>query len=414
MRDLHGISLREVALSKRWLKVLAAQAQVAAADPSDDEALFVLNDMVIVYVQMVCRRAHPVPLSVRRNIIISNIPEFCGTDYRFRSRSDVLRLFRALRWPARCGPFDNGAYLDGEITFLYFLRRISSTSRISDHVSYFGRDAGTWTRAFKWAVVFVEAQFSATVSTFHPEFAARFLRYSEVIRVEVNKHLENNNSNQHFAQLDVCGFIDNKCVATPAPGTGPAHDGPGAPRRDPTGQIQQSVYSGWKKAHGFKIETVTAPDGLTMHWFGAVSMRHNDLFSLNLSDSNQHLADAQRPGGVPTARQLRMYGDSIYPNLSHLRRRHNAHPQHPNKAELDREDKALSSVRQTVEWEYQEGDQLFPLSVYKDKLKLTNAPYREIFFARLWLRNCYLCLYGGKFSARFALQPPTLDELCSW
>merc|ERR1712216_42778 len=99
------------------------------------------------------------------------------------------------------------------------------------------------------------------------------------------------------------------------------------------------------------------------------------------------------------------YGDSIYPHLSHLRKRHNAHPQHPNKAELDREDRACSSVRQTVEWEYQEGDQNFPLSVYKEKLSLMSAPYREIFFARLWLRNCYVCLYEGKISKRFGLSP---------
>ena len=64
---------------------------------------------------------------------------------------------------------------------------------------------------------------------------------------------------------DVIAFIDNKCTATCRPGSGPAHDGPGTPRKDLGGLIQVSVYSGWKKLNGFKIETVTSPDGMTMH-----------------------------------------------------------------------------------------------------------------------------------------------------
>ena len=44
-RDLHGMSLRQTRLAKRWLKAIALQMQIAAANPSDDEAFFMLHDM---------------------------------------------------------------------------------------------------------------------------------------------------------------------------------------------------------------------------------------------------------------------------------------------------------------------------------------------------------------------------------
>ena len=91
------------------------------------------------------------------------------------------------------------------------------------------------------------------------------------------------------------------------------------------------------------------------------------------------------------------------------------HAAHPNLAGLNKQDRALSSVRQAVEWEYQEGDLLFPLSVNEKKLKLLGGmPVREIFFARVWLRNCYTALYGDKISKRFDLTPPTLEDMCNW
>ena len=166
----------------------------------------------------------------------------------------------------------------------------------------------------------------------------------------------------------------------------------------------------YRRAHVLPRPVRTrAASPITMKTFNGVSLRHNDLFVLSLSDSNQKLADLQMTGGVPNARQFKIYGDSIYVPMSNLVSRHHAHAGHPQKADLDRDDKAMSSVRETVEWEYAEGDALLPLSVYKNKIKLMNFPFRETFFARMWLRNCYVCCYGDKISKRFDLQPPTLE-----
>ena len=71
-----------------------------------------LLDFIEVYIDRMYRRAHVLPRPVRRHIVIANLPEFTGEDYRFRSRSDLTRLFVSLRWPQRIGPMDNGQFCD--------------------------------------------------------------------------------------------------------------------------------------------------------------------------------------------------------------------------------------------------------------------------------------------------------------
>ena len=413
-RDTHGISILEERLANRLYRLVKLQARVAALYPDDEVSAEMVVDMLEAYIERRYCRSYVLPRPVRRHIVIANLPEFTGEDYRFRSRSDLTRLFVSLRWPQRIGPMDNGQFCDGQISFLFFIRRISSTCRVSDLIREFGRDKSLWSRVFKWSVRHIEAQFEAILDDYHPKHVARFAEYAESIHAEVNRHLRNHNAPQVFTTFEVMGFLDNKCVSSCRAGSGPAHAGAGAPRKDPNGLLQLAIYNGWKHIHGFKTETVIAPNGLTMKCFNGVSLRHNDLFVLNLSQSNQKLAAAQTTGGVPNPTQYKIYGDSIYPPMSNLLSRHDAHAAHPQKVQLDKEDRALSSVRECVEWEYAEGDLLFPLSVYKSKLKLMNFPFRETFFARIWLRNCYVCLYGDKISERFDLKPPTLEDMCSW
>ena len=100
MRDHHGISIREESLANKLYKLMKFQAQVIAANPLDPDGEEVLKDMFNIYIHIICCRQHVIPRSVRRHTVISNLSEF-GTaeDYRFRSRSDIHRLFDCLRFP---------------------------------------------------------------------------------------------------------------------------------------------------------------------------------------------------------------------------------------------------------------------------------------------------------------------------
>ena len=188
-RDTHGISILEERLANRLYRLVKLQARVAALYPDDEVSAEMVVDMLEAYIERRYCRSYVLPRPVRRHIVIANLPEFTGEDYRFRSRSDLTRLFVSLRWPQRIGPMDNGQFCDGQISFLFFIRRISSTCRVSDLIREFGRDKSLWSRVFKWSVRHIEAQFEAILDDYHPEHVARFAEYAESIHAEVYRHL---------------------------------------------------------------------------------------------------------------------------------------------------------------------------------------------------------------------------------
>jgi hypothetical protein len=204
--------------------------------------------------------------------------------------------------------------------------------------------------------------------------------------------------------FSICSFIDCNLTGTCRLGAGPLADGPMAPRNPMADILQQSIYNGWARKHGIKHETADSPDGMTMHAYGPGSMRHSDLWFLGRSGINTKFAILQ--AHLPANRQKKMYGDSIYPFMSHLRSRHgpnNATPQQRS------EDLALSSCRETIEHSYGEASQLFPYLNYHEKLKISNQPVGAIYFTKLLFRNMYNCLYHNNTSKRFRCPPPTLE-----
>jgi hypothetical protein len=72
-----------------------------------------------------------------------------------------------------------------------------------------------------------------------------------------------------------------------------------------------------------KWQTVDLPNGMNYHVWGAVSVRHNDMFTLRHSNINDIIAATQRGNLL----QYSIYGDSAYAMFckSHIRTRHNTH-----------------------------------------------------------------------------------------
>jgi hypothetical protein len=165
--------------------------------------------------------------------------------------------------------------------------------------------------------------------------------------------------------------------------------GPNAPRYDP--RIQEAFYTGWKKLFGIKWQTVILPNGMYFHVYGGPSARHNDLFTLRDSDINAKIALLQ----LGLAIQYKMYGDAIYPHLSHLFSMHDG----PNLTERQKaENKSMKSVRQPVEWSYAEIGNMFPFTTYTKKQQLRKKLVPETYFTALFLRECFVCLNGNNTS----------------
>ena len=138
----------------------------------------------------------------------------------------------------------------------------------------------------RWTVRRVRQTWGSKLFDNLPFFAPRFPMYAEGIRKVANKHIaDNGGAPAHFAPgtMAVAAFIDCNITETTRAGSGPATPGPGAPRRDPNGDIQRAIYTGWLHLCGIKYEYIVGPDGMILFMWGPTSVRHNDLFALDRS-----------------------------------------------------------------------------------------------------------------------------------
>jgi len=202
--------------------------------------------------------------------------------------------------------------------------------------------------------------------------------------------------------LRVFGFIDNTLNATCRPGGGPERDGANAPRNDPL--IQQEFYSGWKKLHGIKWQTIDLPNGMNFHVFCVGSLRRNDLESLEESRVNEKLQNLQ----LGQELQWVVCGDSAYVFVSdsHILARHNNAHNTPREI---LENRALSSCRETIEWDYGNVGTMWSYVDYKKILKLRQMPVKKTYFVAMLLRNAHVTMNGCNTSKTYKLNPPTFQ-----
>jgi hypothetical protein len=106
-----------------------------------------------------------------------------------------------------------------------------------------------------------------------------------------------------------------------------------------------------------------------------------------------------------------IYGDSIFPQLQHIRSCHKG----DNLTDRQLlENRVLKKVRICIEWHYGHLASLFPFLDYKRNKKLLENPCELLYFAASLLRNCHCSLYGNQTSSYFKCQPPTLESLCKY
>ncbi len=75
---------------------------------------------------------------------------------------------------------------------------------------------------------------------------------------------------------------------------------------------QETVFSGWKKLHGIKVETVFLPNGI-LTVFGPVSARQNDRCTLALRGLDRSITLIQAL--LPLHERAMLIGDSIFCGL---------------------------------------------------------------------------------------------------
>ncbi|KAM7436750.1 hypothetical protein ABFA07_013482 [Porites harrisoni] len=149
------------------------------------------------------------------------------------------------------------------------------------------------------------------------------------------------------------------------------------------------MYSGHKRVHCLKFQSVMAPNGIIAHLFGPIEGRRHDAFMLGESNLLPLLERMVKPNGDPYV----VYGDPAYGITRHIispfRGAHLTRPQQLFNAEM-------SKCRICVEWGFGKILQYF-------KYYLVGA----------LLINCHTCLYGSLTGTYFDLEPPSLETYLS-
>ncbi|XP_066920034.1 uncharacterized protein [Clytia hemisphaerica] len=180
-------------------------------------------------------------------------------------------------------------------------------------------------------------------------------------------------------------------------------DGTVRPICKPT-RNQRTVYNGHKKIHSLKFQSVATPNGLCANLFGPIEGRRHDSYMLAQSRLYPLLVQHSRNlNGDP----LCIYGDPAYPLRPQL--------QCPFKGvritPLQRQwNLAMSSVRVSVEWIFNDIINYFKFIDFRKNLKLGLSAVGKMYIVCVLMQNARSCLYGSITSKFFKIDPPRITE----
>jgi hypothetical protein len=139
----------------------------------------------------------------------------------------------------------------------------------------------------------------------------------------------------------VYGFIDDHCFATCRP-CGPKET---MEQWMAAKLVQEAFYNGWKSIHGLKWQTFDLPNGMTADMWGPRSLRRSDLRLLQWSRLEERMQDCLSDSEL----LYLIYGDSIFPQLQHIRSCHKG----DNLTDRQLlENRVLKKFRICIEWHY--------------------------------------------------------------
>ena len=159
--------------------------------------------------------------------------------------------------------------------------------------------------------------------------------------------------------------------------------------------------------HGLKFQSVALPNGLIENLYGPVEGRRHDAGMLK--DSGL-LNDLSRAGFNTRGEVLCLYGDPAYPLRPNLMRPYCQGDVPVLTPEMEAFNTAMSSVRVSVEWLFNDVSNYFKFIDFKKNLKIGMSAVGKQYIVCALLRNILTCLYGNITSDHFQLEPPTVQD----
>jgi len=166
---------------------------------------------------------------------------------------------------------------------------------------------------------------------------------------------------------------------------------------------EEAVFSGHKRCHGLKYQSVVGADGIYWDFQGPYDGRRHDSFLLKESNLMQRLHE------VNPEKSMFIYGDGAYYVDSHIIGPHLGSALAP---EEKRFNQYMSNMRVSVEWGFANIIRLWAGLNFKPAQKPFESPIADLFRAGVILANCNNILRGGnQISQYFGIAPLlTLEE----
>lgn len=406
-RDIYGFTELDVMKLRRIIKGLALTKAVRATLQkkgrlTEKKKRKVKTVVAVLTKEMinVCVTAVPPPAPPRRQLPRSTFEDFdpriLSSRFRFQTVEDLWRLVRQFRLPKTIKA--RGWKFSDQEVLMISLVRLAFPLRWVDVIAYFpSRSRQECQAAFYWFLDFMVVNWGYLILNNREYWLPHLAASAEAIRVKLTR-LPNEamrvdfNPANHPDGFAIFGFIDNTMVAMCRPGGGPTAGGEQAPRVDPL--VQRSWWTGWKKLHGLKWQTVIMANGMDFEVWGPVSVRHNDNFTLNLSQITSKLEALQLNNNL----KFGIYGDSAYHNQEYL---------------ATGGPRGMSSVRESIEWRYKDLKVYFKYCDYRHCLKLRKQPLAKIVFVSMLLSNAHCTMYGSQTAGYFDFPAPTFEDWTS-
>lgn len=154
------------------------------------------------------------------------------------------------------------------------------------------------------------------------------------------------------------------------------------------------------------MKSVETPNGIIANLFGPIEGRRHDAFML----SNSGLADQIKLFNQANGDPYVIYGDPAYG----LSRNIMAPFRGMQLTQQERDfNKAMSTVRISVEWGFGKICQYFAFLDFKKNMKVLLQPVGKYYLVGALLINCHTCLYGSVTSTFFQVDPPSLETYLS-
>jgi hypothetical protein len=177
------------------------------------------------------------------------------------------------------------------------------------------------------------------------------------------------------------------------------------------GVDQQAFYSGYKKAHAFKFQSIATPDGLLASLVGPYPEPLGDWVIWRNCGIGDRLRDMFEENHVAEEDRLYLYGDSAYAPAFGVMGPFVAQVNRPLNVAEEAANVVMSGQRIVVEWGFGRVVNYWSLNAYKSGLKLGLSSIAAYYMVGVLLSNILLCLSGGsQVSQKYHLPPPTLEE----